>query len=151
MPIIQPHAVTSRLVRSPQDIERIRKDVPEMLSFCWTTDKEPVPIAYAIAHSQITSEDPLTFFVTHDGVIVVNPVIIKSTRHTVPRKEGCMSFLTRHKQFKVDRYNKVTVQFQVLTEEGLSPLQTENLDSLLAQVFQHEMDHFNAKYVFNYE
>jgi peptide deformylase len=69
----------------------------------------------------------------------------------VDSKEGCSSFPDKL-PIIVPRSRLVTVKYRVLARpyDGiLSPEKTEEFSGQLAFIFQHEMDHFEAKYVFD--
>lgn len=107
--------------------------------------------AYAIAHSQVNSSDPLRFFVTREEIIV-NPKIIRHTNYKHRKTEGCMSFPFTESLAPTQRYNKMTVEYQTVEERGgemhLSEIKTRELHGLEAQIWQHEIDHFNCKYIY---
>lgn len=119
--------------------------------------------AYAIAHSQINDSDPLRFFVIRKNLsdtndpnpeceVIVNPRIVRHTNYKHKKAEGCMSFPFTESLAETGRYNKITVEFQTVGERDgemhLSPLQTRELHGLEAQIWQHELDHFNCKYIY---
>ncbi len=142
-----PHALVSREVLSKEDGERVRNTKEAMQHLCyrtWGFHKG----AYAIAHSQVDDKDPLRFFVTARGDVIVNPVIDRHTKVPVTREEGCMTF-PYYKRQKVQRYNKVEVTFYRYTGgEDLQGPFTESLSGIDAQVIQHEIDHMDGKYLY---
>lgn len=70
--------------------------------------------------------------------VFINPEIIKSSREKDALDEGCLS--VRNYYGLVPRHRKVTVR--ALDERG-QPF-TEGRSGLLAQIFQHEIDHLNG-------
>ena len=114
-------------------------------SLCFT----PVGIkggGLAVAHPQITDNDPLRFFVMKTGEIIVNPVITRHTRHTVDSKEGCLTFPDEHDVI-VQRYNKCEVEYEDINNLGEKI--KESLSGIKSKIFQHEIDHFDCKYIYN--
>jgi peptide deformylase len=142
---VKPHKKKSRLVL-PKDIKRVLHDAKTLHSLC----SMPVGIhsgGLAVAHSQITKNDPLNFFVIQNGEIIINPKIVRHTKHTIDSEEGCLSFpdLTRK---TVQRWNKCEVQYQKIEGNRLSELISENLTGIRAKIFQHEIDHAECKYIY---
>lgn len=70
--------------------------------------------------------------------IFINPEIIKSSKKSEWMEEGCLS--VRHLYGKVKRAIKVTVKAR--DEHG--KIFTRGASGLLAQIFQHEIDHLNG-------
>lgn len=142
-----PHTKVSRRVESKADEEQIEKVWEGMKYLCkytWGRHRG----AYAVAHSQIESEDPLRFFVTATGDIIVNPEILNRTKVLVPNEEACMTF-PFEKRKKVFRSNKITVSFwRYLPGTGLQGPLEENINGLNAKVVQHEMDHMDGQYIY---
>lgn len=107
--------------------------------------------AYAIAHPQVTDQDPLKFFVTKDNEIICNPVITYASKLKRPMEEGCMTFADKKKKAMFRPY-KITVEFQYITENGtLSEKISDTFKGIEAQVFQHEIEHFEGKYIYDEE
>ena len=105
---------------------------------------------FAIAHPQIDKKDPLRFFVTRDEAIIINPVIINHTKHSVDRAEGCLSYPDK-RAIKIQRFNKITIEYATISRDGfsLTPRITENLSGVWAQAYQHELCHLNGKYIYD--
>ena len=107
--------------------------------------------AYAIAHSQVEGTSPLRFFVTYQGDVFINPKITRHTKVPIAKHEGCMSFPTTPPA-SVMRFNKIEVEYQYFNigmpkPWVISDVIKESVKGLAAQVFQHEVDHMDAKYV----
>ena len=84
-----------------------------------------------------------------DGRIVINPEIIAHTRHTVDSKEACLSYPDRP-ETTVQRWNKCVVEYLTLEDDNKRLTKKRvNLSSIDAKVWQHEIDHFNAEYVYD--
>lgn len=148
-PYVQPHKIVSRDV-TIKDLETLNRDAKIMIDLC-AKPHGLHPSAIAIAHSQINDSDPLRFFVT-SSEIIVNPRIIRHSSYEVTKKEGCMSFPDR-KTTEIKRWPKMEVEFVLVhpgEEINLSDITRANLSGLQAEVFQHEMDHFDGKYIFNF-
>lgn len=150
--MVKPHKLISREVTTA-DIARVRRDAGEMSKLLW--NKEGIGIykqaGYALAHCQVEDKDPLRFFVSREGVVYVNPEIINHTKHAQAKEEGCLTYSWPGCAALLDvpRWHKIVVRFQVLTSHGLSAKVEEDLKGLQAQVFQHEIDHFNGMYIYD--
>lgn len=72
-----------------------------------------------------------------DG-IYINPAIVKRSKKTERLEEGCLS--VRHYHGYVSRAKQVTVEAQ--TPDGT--VFREGRSGLLAQIFQHEIDHLDG-------
>lgn len=146
---IPPHNIKSREVVDA-DIERVMKDGQKMLEMC-IVGNGVYATASAIAHTQLTKDDPLRFFVFADGMIVINPVILSHTQAFVDRNEGCMSFPGELPK-KVLRFNKITAKYQAIAireKSGektyyLSPAVEVTYTGNISNVFQHECGHLNG-------
>jgi len=104
--------------------------------------------ALALAHCQINHENPLRFFVTKQGEIIINPRIVERSGQEISDTEGCMSFPFRG-ETKVKRSSEITVCFQVLNKnKKLSKPKVKKFEGLEARIFQHEIDHFNGKSIY---
>ena len=143
---VDPHEEVSRDV-TDKDIERIKKDAEIMVNMCFV-QRGIFPSAYALADQQITKKDPLRFFAFNNGVVIINPVIVRHTRHTIDSEEGCLSF-PDNKPITVQRWNKCEVEFQEIEGDRLGEKQTKNLSSIEAKIFQHEIQHFDGSYIFD--
>lgn len=73
-----------------------------------------------------------------DDLIFINPEIIKTSRRKKKLEEGCLSL--RHLYGLVPRHEKITVA--ALNEHGRQF--TSGASGLLAQIYQHEIDHLNG-------
>lgn len=148
---VEPHDKVSRDVVET-DIQQVIEDAHVLYNLCFTQNG-PASGAYAVAHPQVNDTDPLRFFVTQKQEIIINPVIVDHTRHTVDSIEGCTTF-AHYSPVVVQRWNKCVVEFQTLVKgekEGefkLSDKITVKLSGKDAKVWQHETDHLNSKYVY---
>lgn len=75
---------------------------------------------------------------SYGHIIYINPVITKTSKIKEFLEEGCLS--VRYAYGKVNRAQKVTVK--ALNENG-EPV-TRPAKGLMAQIFQHEIDHLNG-------
>lgn len=148
---VPPHRVVSRPV-TPEDFQRVFDDGVKMYAMCWMTfgiNKS----AHAIAHPQIEKKDPLRFFIDKHGDVYINPVVTRHSSTARPKEEGCMSFPFM-KARRVPRYYRLEVEYWTFDEDKpeltlIGPLKKE-LKGLQAEIWQHELDHLDAKYVFPY-
>ena len=154
--LIPPHQVKSREVLDTKtDLKRIEEDGYKMFKSLTMAQGVWRLGGYAIAHSQVTDQDPLRFFVMKNEVIV-NPVIINHVQYKVKKLEGCLSFPNVKDFAKTMRYHKITVEYQTVIEDKdgvqrLSSLRKKFLSGLEAQIWQHEIDHFNCHYIYLYD
>lgn len=141
---VKPHTKTSREVKD-SDLKRVKEDANKLLLLCFMPHGVHKG-GYAVAHPQIDDKDPLRFFVTSGSEVIINPKIIRHTQFGILKQEGCLSYPEVPKA-SVERFYKVTCEFQVILNDKLSEPKTIELKGLPAQIWQHEIDHLNAKYV----
>ena len=142
--IIDPHKNVSREVKEA-DIQRVEKIALEMIEFCKNPQGNFREIL-ALAHQQVEKKDPLRFFVTEFNEIIINPVITRHTEVTIDSKEGCVSF-PNESMITVQRWNKCEVKYQKIENSKLISCE-EKLNGQRAKMFQHEIDHLDAKYIY---
>ncbi len=135
----------SRKVKN-KDIERVKETASEMVDLC-KIKLGKYPNAFAIAHCQIDHDDPLRFFVSIDGRLIINPKIKPVGDETEVDLEGCYSYAFRDR-VKVRRFKKIFVDYNEMENNGTIKRKTKELDGLQARVFQHEIDHFNGKAIY---
>ncbi len=141
MEIIKPHSKVSAICEALplEDVE----DMREMLKLQRFANGRK---GYAIAHCQV-SEYPLAFFVARKGVlphdVVLNPEII-SKRQPFKSKELCLSFPDRG-EVVVERANIIEVKYQDENFEW----HTGKFSGTAALVFQHEMEHFEGRNIYD--
>lgn len=141
--IITPHCKKSREVIE-KDLNRVRKAIDGMVKLCNT----PIGMfqgGYAVAHCQVEKKDPLKFFVTNRGEVIINPVITRHTNQIIKKKEGCLSYADKG-MIEVDRYNKCEVDYTTLDE--FPKIIKGKIDGINSQIFQHEIQHFDGDYIF---
>lgn len=73
-----------------------------------------------------------------DDIVAINPVILKQSKDKKLMEEGCLS--VRYLYGKIRRSTRVTIKYY--DEKGMP--QTRDASGLLAEVFQHEIDHLNG-------
>ena len=153
MTIIPPHKVKSREVM-PGDYDRVAKDAAEMLDIMeYLVQKGVWANIAALAHAQVTDQDPLRFFVlrpamakelewTHP-VIIVNPMFTPQSYATLKTEyEQCVTF-PKVAKTKTLRYYKGKLKFL-----GENEIIEDVVKGKLAQICQHEIDHFYARYIY---
>lgn len=145
MRIVNEHRIVSREC-TDADVARIACDAEAMGPLFG-------PNTIALAHSQAEDKDPLRFFVMPEAgfgmpFVVINPRILRKSGYTVDSREGCATFPGRAYIVK-QRCRIVTVQFQSIIEGKLSAPAEERLTGLPAYMFQHELDHLDAKYCYD--
>lgn len=139
----EPHKKSSREV-TEADVAKVIELSQEMIALCHKRYGLNAG-AFAIAHSQIDDQDPLRFFVTHDGEIVINPKIVRHTNTPIKKLEGCMTF-PMSKPIIVERWNKCEVEFQTIEDGKLTEATTQAVSGRTAEVFQHEIIHFSEPF-----
>lgn len=95
-----------------------------------------VPLRIFVVSGKVFSEhmeEP-----TEPDKIFINPLIIKTSRKTSWLDEGCLSVRTKYGE--VQRHDKATVEAYDETGRKF----TLGGSGLLAQIFQHEIDHLNG-------
>jgi peptide deformylase len=135
------------------DVARVVKEGQELLMLC-RVGRPPYKSGFAVAHSQIEENEPLRFFVMANGLIVCNALIINHTKIPVLKKEGCLSVVDKPERTMVPRFNKIVAKYQPLVSGGgelpvLGPVVTENMSSLPAECFCHELDHMNGHTIYD--
>ena len=142
--IIKSHNLVSRSVNG-EDLDRVKKDAVELARLC-KLPKGLKTYAFALAHCQITDQDPLRFFVNFYGDIIINPVITKRLDKPYREKEGCMSF-AELPDITVLRNHLIEVEYFIL-DMGMMIKTNQVLRDLNARIFQHEIDHFDGKNIY---
>lgn len=142
--IIPPHKKISKEVLELTD--NLKKDIEGMKELVRVNKFENGRMGYAVAHCQV-SEDPYKIFVAVQNIlsnsVVINPRILeKSEPYTV--KELCLSFPYRS-EIKVRRYNKIKVKY---LDEQMEEHE-EELEGIKAQIFQHEIQHFSGRTIYD--
>ncbi len=98
----------------------------------------------ALAQPQVYNEWPLTYFMDRDFKVYINPRILEESEPT-KSYEQCLSYPFRGKK-KLKRFYKIKVEFW----DHKMKKYTEEVTGLRAAVFQHEIDHFNGKTIYDY-
>lgn len=158
MEFMKPHRKVARPVSLQVDMERVLKLAPEMVKLCHARHGLYAN-AMAVAHPQVESKTPLRFFVTADGTIIINPVIVRHTKTTVDSLEGCMSYPDKPK-IVVQRWHKIEVEAHLWFCGDKRPpeifpnqLGTEarwlSLSGKEGYMYQHEIDHLDGRSIFD--
>lgn len=148
--MVESHDKVSREV-TKEDIPRVVDEAKVLYNLCFTVNKG-YQGGYALAHPQIDDKDPLRFFVTHKKEIIINPKMVRHTRHAVDSKEGCLSF--PHLTPKIiDRYHRSEFEYQGIKDDvsDLTPIALAELSGRESFVWQHETDHLDAKYIYAHD
>lgn len=146
--IVPEHRKVSREVIEG-DEERVLAEAKILYNICYSKNG-PYNGAIAMAHPQIDDKDPLRFFVTAEAELIINPEIIRETNFKIDSREGCYTYPGIAPKKDVKRSNKIDVQFQTIEEDGkLSRIGFMSLSGRWAKVWQHEMDHLDAKYIYD--
>lgn len=91
-----------------------------------------------IVANKVFDEDKTENAKKENELVYINPKIIKTSKKTEELEEACLSvdgyfgIVTRAKLVTVEAYNEHGVKF------------TRGASGLLAQIFQHEIDHLNG-------
>jgi len=149
--LVPPHTKVSRAV-TDDDIEKVVEEAKILHAICFESMGR-YKGAYAMHHSQIDDKDPMSFYVTYDRKIIINPVITRHTNTPVDSKEACMSF-PYEEEVIVPRWHKLEMDFVTIMSdpdnEGkfkLSSVQHEDLSGHQAFVAQHEIDHGEGRFI----
>ena len=150
--LVPPHKLISRKV-TEADLARVVEDVRALHEICFMQVGN-YQGAYAMHHSQIDDKDPLSLFVTMDRLIVVNPVITRHSNYTTDSKEACVSYPDRP-EIIVPRWPKCEVEYETImidpTDKNkfkLSGIQHQSVSGRMAFIWQHELDHGNAQFIY---
>ncbi|MBU2595455.1 peptide deformylase [Patescibacteria group bacterium] len=146
MKIIQnPNQILRKKAKSIKKIDgEILKIIEKMEKTLKTTKK-----GVAIAAPQIGISKAIIFAkykkkkkkdVSIPRTILINPKIIKYSKETIEKEEGCLSFYKPEIRGVVKRSRRVIVS--TLTEEGLK--KEIKAQGFIARVMQHEIDHLNG-------
>jgi peptide deformylase len=123
-------------------VEPVRKIMAELCR-----QKRGNKIGVALAHCQFSSIDPLTFYVLANGEAIVNPrIILVKEKSLMWHKEGCLSFPNKS-DIEVLRYRMIKAEYTLVNDLGTRQM-TKTLSDMSAFVMQHEIDHFNLKYIY---
>lgn len=164
--LVAPHGYKSRDVKD-SDIDRVKDNAQQMviLAGAMIMRKMAVEI-YAISHPQVDGRHPLRFFTfcpqsktvrdnikeLDNSMVILNPRIVRHTGVSVQKDEGCVTFLGLP-NVPVQRYNKIEVEYQSLERDPvtqkltMTPFKHKSFAGVMAQIFQHEIDHFEGIYV----
>lgn len=147
---VEPHNKISREV-TEADLKRVLADSEKMWALC-NIKRGIYPSAIALAHPQIDDKDPLRFFVTCNGDVVINPVITRHTNSTKKDIEGCLTF-QMDMPIQKERWYKIEAEHLTIDISGdglkMGPMVLAKLKGFEARFFQHEVDHLNGIYIYN--
>lgn len=144
--IVPPHHNKSRPV-TEADLPKVMEEGKVLYNLCYTRCGR-YNGAHAVHHSQIDDKDPMNFFITADREIIINPTMTRHTKALVDSKEGCVTFFDNPEKI-VGRFHKIEVDFQTITKEDkLSEVFHVELTGKASKIFQHEIGHGNAEYIY---
>jgi len=126
-----------------EDVRKIEPVIFGMLKLCYRPAGMYDQGAVALSHCQVDHDNPKRFFVMNDGAVYINPIILEKSE-PFTHKEGCMSYVFRAPK-KIKRFKKIKVEYMNLKKK----LITEDIEGYKACIFQHEIDHFNGKAIYN--
>lgn len=145
--LVLPHKKVSREV-TEEDLPRVLSEADVLFHLCFT----PHGIyrsAHAMAHPQIDDKDPLRFFVTVIGEVIINPRVIRHSGFAGDNNEACMSF-PENGEIAVPRHNVIDLEFQTVTnEKKLSERMTKTFSGKIAKIIAHEIGHLNGYYIYD--
>lgn len=81
---------------------------------------------------------------TDDYLVLINPKIIKVSKETCIKEEGCLSLPTLF--YNIERPSEITVEYTDI-KGGKNLL---NASGLLARCIEHEIDHLDGKIILDY-
>lgn len=142
------HEISTPVLK--EDMERVLKDAEQMLFICeynLTGNDRPV---IALSHCEVARKS-LTFFVidspkerySFDYNIIINPKITERQKE-YSIKEICPSFPYLN-ETRVKRHKTIKVEFR---DKDFNK-HTMYIDGRLAQIFEHQIEHFNAIYPYD--
>lgn len=141
--IVPPHRTVSRPV-TIEDRERVEREGEAMRAWMMAQYS-----CVGLAHPQITDQDPLRFFVALEEPtrIICNPKIVVFSSVKKQSKEGCMTYPNTEHVWH-DRHVAITVEYEIFKGKKLVK-KRKQINGFLAIVYQHEIDHLNAKYCYD--
>lgn len=148
MIVLQKHCKKHSRPVGEADFDMIKEAAEDMIELC----RAPLgqyPFAFALAHCQVNHKDPMAFFVTHDGRVIINPKIVGYSIECVKEKEGCYSYAFRAPKI-MRRRAVVYVDYQFMGADGsVNQARARRFSGDWARVFQHELDHFQGCAIFS--
>lgn len=135
--------------------KRVSMHIIEMINMLNKNSFANGRIGYAIAHCQVVEHTPLKFFVMQRNIAEQYelPAVIynaKITDKSDPYEvlELCLSF-PYHNRAKITRYRKIEVEYQIDENGKLSAPIKKKFGDFIAQLFQHEIQHFEGDNIYN--
>jgi peptide deformylase len=135
--------------------QRISMHIIEMKNMLVKNHFSNDRIGYAIAHCQVVEHTPLRFFVMQSNLAEQYdlPTVIYNARildQSEPYEvlELCLSF-PYHGRAKINRYRKIEVEYQIEENGKLSKPIKKKFEDFIAQLFQHEIQHFEGDTIYN--
>lgn len=151
--IIPPHKKISQPVKKWKEIKQDAKEMIENIRANQYAN-EFWREAFAISHCQV-SEEPKRFFVVNRALpevkkafshdVIINPEIVEMKEWSQNR-EGCMSKPWAGTK-KMGRYKKIVIRYKVKSLFGFLRKKKKSFEELPAFMIQHELEHFEGKYL----
>jgi peptide deformylase len=153
MKVIAPHRVNSIPVGFYSQIKEEVEKIVEIVNGKF----EGIHTSCLGLHASQLFPKPYNYFVLSDEGkkylgerVIINPKIVEKDKSTkYQAKEGCMSYPFRPFT-KLTRYGTIKVEYdtKVFIGDSLKKHKKE-LKGLAAEIFQHEVDHANGKYIYD--
>ena len=142
--LLPPHKIPSEPVEKLTD--ELKKDIEGMRFLLHLQKFDNNRQGMAIAHCQV-SRKPVGLFVAQMGLLphslVINPYITEESEPYMVR-EMCLSY-PNEKAVVVERFRKIKVHY----EDEYGQEWDKELEGLQAQIFQHEIQHFEGDNIYN--
>lgn len=146
MKILQHNEITKKSIPVTDIEKQVKLFIKDMAEVCKRRIDNRT--GAAIAHCQVEKDNPLTFYVMANGDAIVNPEIISVNEKTlIWHSEGCLSF-SRSPNVKVKRYRIIKAKYTLLQSDKIIEVE-KNITDMFAFIMQHEIDHFNLKYIYD--
>lgn len=142
----EPHSVL-RAVAKPVPVEDISseeiKDIIQAMKDALATQDDGVAIAapqigVSLRIFVVAERVSKRFFKTGGDAVFINPEIVRLGKKKEDMSEGCLSVRWKYGYVK----RSLTATVRALNEEGHEFVMSAS--GLLAQIFQHEIDHLNG-------
>lgn len=122
------------------DMRRVAKDAEDM-KYLLEHSRLDAACGY-LTHIHVARRDPLRFFITHTGEVVINPVILQASKERIMGEERCIYEDTVH---PLERHSWIEVQY-VQFIDLLTPnvARRKKIHTNEARHWLHAIDHLGA-------
>lgn len=136
------HRKASRKVEA-KDMQKVLQIAEDMRA--WMMQRHSCS---GLAHCQVDETDPMAFFIT-ENELIINPHIIWHSPGMIESKEGCMTYPDRE-WINHSRHKSIIIGYEIFKNKKFikKDKQVMGFDAI---VYQHEIDHINAKYCYDNE